>query len=111
MTDVVWTLDGEALEDATGNLTSSGLTGGSLQQTQLLLQEQYLVLRNVSAKYTGSYSCHVRNARGATVSNVLDLRVQCKSFQLGAAAYCYRLYKLKQGTISPIRFATLHSKK
>lgn len=91
ISDVLWTLDDEPLEDVAvtasmhnGSSSASGpvlaASGGPgftpLPQTHVLLQEQYLVLRNVTSKFTGSYACHVRSARGEAVSNSLDLRVQ-----------------------------------
>ncbi|XP_077515992.1 immunoglobulin superfamily member 10-like isoform X2 [Amblyomma americanum] len=88
ISDVLWTLDGEPLEDvaaahnassASSSAASSPASGGAATaqpQTHVLLQEQYLVLRNVTSKFTGSYACHVRSARGEAVSNSLDLRVQ-----------------------------------
>ncbi|KAH7967520.1 hypothetical protein HPB49_025351 [Dermacentor silvarum] len=93
ISDVLWTLDDEPLEDVAftaamhnGSSSASGpvlaASGGPgftpLPQTHVLLQEQYLVLRNVTSKFTGSYACHVRSARGEAVSNSLDLRVQCE---------------------------------
>ncbi|KAL3193975.1 hypothetical protein MRX96_046139, partial [Rhipicephalus microplus] len=66
ISDVLWTLDGEPLEDLTAMHNSSSSAAA----------EQYLVLRNVTSKFTGSYACHVRSARGEAVSNSLDLRVQ-----------------------------------
>lgn len=62
--DVSWTLDGEPLE------------GNGTTHQGLLVHEQYLVLRNVTAKFSGTYCCHVRNTRGAALSNLLQLRVQ-----------------------------------
>ncbi|CAN7938462.1 unnamed protein product, partial [Ixodes hexagonus] len=64
--DVSWTLDGEPLD---GNGTVATHQG-------LLVHEQYLVLRNVTARFSGTYCCHVRNSRGAALSNLLQLRVQ-----------------------------------
>ncbi|KAH9370697.1 hypothetical protein HPB48_013996 [Haemaphysalis longicornis] len=87
ISDVLWTLDGEPLEDGTAAPNGSSLAAlaaaappsspsSQAPQTHVLLQEQYLVLRNVTSKFTGSYACHVRSARGEAVSNSLDLRVQ-----------------------------------
>ncbi|XP_075536544.1 hemicentin-2-like [Dermacentor variabilis] len=91
ISDVLWTLDGEPLEDvalaaamqngsSSASATVLAAPGGPgftpQPQTHVLLQEQYLVLRNVTSKFTGSYACHVRSARGEAVSNSLDLRVQ-----------------------------------
>ncbi|CAN8011875.1 unnamed protein product, partial [Ixodes pacificus] len=79
--DVSWTLDGEPLE---GNGTS---------HQGLLVHEQYLVLRNVTAKFSGTYCCHVRNTRGAALSNLLQLRVQspaeCSPLQFEKAVFRY----------------------
>ncbi|XP_064474679.1 B-cell receptor CD22-like isoform X2 [Ornithodoros turicata] len=65
VTEVSWTLDGTPMDAAAPNAT-----------VQVLVQEQYLVVRNVSRSHSGSYRCRVRSPRGAAVSNSLRLRVQ-----------------------------------
>ncbi|KAL3256029.1 hypothetical protein MRX96_017236 [Rhipicephalus microplus] len=82
ITDVVWKLNGVPLEQRheqhrflpqqSANTSSSASTA----RGPLIVNQRYLVLRNVQSPDSGNYSCTVTNPEGVTTSKTLQIRIQ-----------------------------------
>ncbi|XP_049525779.1 hemicentin-1 [Dermacentor silvarum] len=82
ITDVVWKLNGVPLEQPheqhrvqlqqSANASSSP----SMVRGPLIVNQRYLVLRNVQSSDSGNYSCTVTNPEGVTTSKTLQIRIQ-----------------------------------